>query len=420
MKALLVGSGGREHALAWKLAKEGWEVLVAPGNAGIALNFAIVGAPVHDRMQLLEAATAFGPDLVIIGPEDPLIAGLADMFRENGYAVFGPGMDAARLEGSKSFSKDMMKRAEVPTADYQTFSHSGQAIEYLQEKFDLGKQVAVKASGAALGKGVVVCSTFEEAREATIGMLDEHVMGDAGKSVVIEERLFGREFSLLTVVSGNKIVSLPVAQDYKQIFDGDEGPNTGGMGTYSPVDWLTQDTVLETEDRVVRPILKLFSDLGIDYRGTLFSGLMLSDGDVKCLEYNVRFGDPEIQTIVRRLESGFGDLLMAAASGVELVAPVVSQQSAVTVVCASAGYPGDIEKGQPITMGDMPAGVEVFYAGVAKGGDGGLVTSGGRVLGVSAVGETLESARELAYLGVDQVEFAGNQYRSDIGSGAIR
>ena len=416
MKAFVIGGGGREHALAWKLGQEGWEVLVAPGNGGMATEFETADVPVNDRMRMLELCQEFGPDLVVIGPEDPLIAGLADMFRENGFVTFGPGADAARLEGSKAFSKDLMKRGEVPTAEYQVFAHSAGAEEYIDSRFADGRQVAVKASGAALGKGVVVCETPEEAKAAARSMIDEGAHGQAGRTIVVEDRMMGREFSLLTLVSDEGIFSLPVAQDYKRIGDGDVGPNTGGMGTYSPVAWLDDGVVAETEERIVQPILGALKELGVSYRGVLFSGLMVEHGVPKCLEYNVRFGDPEIQSVVRRLGNGFGDALLAVAQGEAIPEVPVLDQAAVTVVAASGGYPGSYEKGVPISMGAMPKGVVVFHAGT-KLVDGGLVTSGGRVLAVSAVGKDVASARALAYEGVGAVEFEGKVCRSDIASG---
>lgn len=415
MKVLVIGSGGREHALAWKLSAEGWDVLVAPGNAGMARHFAVGDSSANDRMRLLELCKSYDPSLVLIGPEDPLISGLADMFRENGFSTFGPGVEASRLEGSKSFSKDMMKRAGVPTADYQSFSNSDLAKEYVRSRFSMGQQVAVKASGAALGKGVVVCESEGEAIEAVSMMMDSGGLGEAGRTVVIEDRLIGREFSLLTLVSDQGMMSLPVAQDYKRVFEGDLGANTGGMGAYSPVDWLDSGVVAGVEEEVVRPITRLFEDLGISYRGVLFSGLMVGEDGAKCLEYNVRFGDPETQTVMRRLGAGFGDALMAVANGGAIPPLQVLDNASVTVVCASEGYPGHYQKGAAITIGDMPDEVEVFFAGVGEE-DGGLITNGGRVLSVSATGSTVESARSRAYEGVGQIQFDGLHVRRDIAS----
>lgn len=415
MKVMVVGSGGREHALAWKISGEGHEVLVAPGNPGCGEVAALANVPVHDRQALLAATTEFGPDLVVIGPEDPLISGLADMFRANGFPTFGPNADAARLEGSKAFSKDMMKRSNVPTADYQIFSDPVAAKEFAVSRFGQGGQVAIKASGAALGKGVVVCETEDEAVASIERMLLGREFGEAGRTIVIEDRLFGRELSVLTLVAGDKLQSLPVARDYKQIGDGNTGPNTGGMGAFAPVPDADPGIVGMCEEEVVRPILQTLGQLGIEYRGVLFCGLMVTPSGVKCLEYNVRFGDPETQTVLRLVESGFTDALLACALGGEIPPVTYSDQASVTVVVASQGYPGEPVKGAPVQIGPVSEGTKVFHAGTSVN-DGALVTSGGRVLSVSATGRTLAEAREAAYQGVGQIQFAGMQFRTDIGA----
>lgn len=414
MRICVIGGGGREHALCWKFDLEGHEVFCAPGNPGIAEVATVADHAVHDRKAILDWVNEVKPDLVVVGPEDPLIAGMADMFRENGFDVFGPGQGAARLEGSKAFSKDMMKRAGIPTAKYQSFSDPVAAREYASAEFGAGRPVVVKASGAALGKGAIVCDSVEEAHVAIDSMLVAMELGEAGRTVVLEERLSGREFSLLTLVSGKEILSLPVAQDYKRIADGDEGPNTGGMGTYSPVEWVSEELVRETEDVVVRPILASLAELDIDYRGVLFSGVMLSDGVPYCLEYNVRFGDPETQSVVRRLGDGFAESLLACARGESIPAVQVLDDAVCTVVVASEGYPGDYEKGREIEIGELLDGVEIFHAGTRLVGED-LLTSGGRVLAVSATGVEADEARAKAYAGVGAVRFEGMQYRRDIG-----
>jgi phosphoribosylamine---glycine ligase len=414
MKICVIGGGGREHALCWKFADEGHTVFCAPGNPGIAEIATVANHAILDRKAILDWANEVKPDLVVVGPEDPLIAGMADMFRENGFHVFGPGQDAARLEGSKAFSKDMMKRAGIPTAKYQAFSDPVAAREYAAVEFAAGRPVVVKASGAALGKGAIVCDSVEEAHAAIDSMLVAMELGEAGRTVVLEERLDGKEFSLLTLVSGSEIWSLPVAQDYKRIGDGDEGPNTGGMGTYSPVDWVSADMVSATEDAVVRPILASLAELNIDYRGVLFSGLMMSDGVPFCLEYNVRFGDPETQSVLRRLGDGFAEALLACAKGDAIPAVPVLDEVVCTVVVASEGYPGDYARGRAIEIVEVLDGVEIFHAGTKLVGDD-LVTNGGRVLAVSATGADAEEARAKAYAGVGAVRFEGMQYRKDIG-----
>jgi phosphoribosylamine--glycine ligase len=425
MRILIIGGGGREHALAWKLARE-HTVYACPGNPGIAqVAECIVGDPLSTAIQLR-------PDLVVIGPENPLIEGLADRMRVEGLTVFGPGADGAQHEASKAFSKTLMQEAGVPTAPFSIHTDAASARMAAKARFDVGQSVAVKASGAALGKGVVVCDTYEEADDAIAMMLEDRDLGEAGDTVVIEDRLRGWEFSLLSVVSGTEFVSLPVAQDYKRALDGDRGPNTGGMGTYSPVAKVDDDLVRKAEDGIVRPMLVAMKDHGIDYRGVLFSGVMVVDGEPMCLEYNVRFGDPETQTVMRRLGPGLGELLYAAAKGQPLTSVSVDVPSAVTVVLASSGYPGGYAKGVPISIpGDLDESVVVFHAGTADAlrespapeisnlrtnhrGEGEFVSAGGRVLGVSATGATVAEARARAYAAADRIAFEGKMLRRDI------
>lgn len=407
MRILVVGSGGREHALAWKLSEE-HEVVCAGGNPGIAVDVAV--APADDLVTL-----AKGFDLVVVGPEDPLVDGLGDRLRAAGIACYGPGADGARLEASKAFSKATMAAAGVPTADARTFDDSDGAVAYARDRFAEGRRVVVKASGNALGKGVVVCEGFEEAERAVGTMMRDRAYGAAGDTVVIEDRLVGPEFSLLTIVGDGGFFSLPVAQDHKRAFDGDRGPNTGGMGTVSPCGWVSEDLVRETEARVVAPILAELRRQGVSYRGTLFSGLMVQDGTPYCLEYNVRFGDPETQSVMLRLGRGLGDALYAAATGAPIPPLETLDNAAVTVVVASGGYPGAYAKGLPITVGALPEGAKLFHAGTALR-DGGLVTSGGRVIGASASAPTMAEARRLAYAAAAAVRFEGAFIRGDIGA----
>ena len=408
----MLGSGGREHALCWRLAQDA-EVVCAPGNGGIAREFDCRSVPLADHDAVVDLARSVAPGLIVVGPEDPLVAGLGDGLRAAGFRVVGPGAAGARLEASKAFSKAAMIEAGVPTAMATVCRETASALDAVRASFGAGRQVAVKASGAALGKGVVVCETLEEAEAAVRFMLEDGALGDAGSEVLIEDRLVGREFSLLTLVSGTSFASLPPAQDHKRLGDGDTGPNTGGMGTFSPVPWVDEALVAKTEDRIVRPMVAWLAAQGVDYRGVLFSGLMVVDGEPYCLEYNVRFGDPETQSVLRRVGGGFWEAFSAVADGRPVPAPEILDQSAVTVVMASGGYPGSYPKGVPIRIGPLPDGVQIFHAGTAPGADG-LVTSGGRVLGVSAVGASLESAREAAYAGVAQVSFEGATFRWDI------
>ena len=413
MRILIVGSGGREHALAWKLSQEA-EVLVAPGNAGIAQDVECVSVLGSDFAGIGELAKSRQVDLVVVGPEDFLIDGLADSLRSQGVAVYGPGKAGARLEASKAYSKQLMDAAAIPTARYRSFDDPARAKEFARELAGEGAMPVIKASGNALGKGVIVANTLEEALEAIDLMLIDREFGAAGSTVVVEERLMGFEFSLLTVCSGTYFHSLPVAQDYKRALDGDRGPNTGGMGTFSPLPSVSADMVRQAETTVVKPMLDHLTAQGIDYRGTLFSGFMVQDGKPYCIEYNVRFGDPETQTVMRRLGGGLGQALLSAAKGEPIPAVEVEDHAAVTVVMASGGYPGGYEKGIPIHIpSDLPSEVKVFHAGTSLK-DGRLVTSGGRVLGVSAIAEDLAKARSTAYETCRRIEFSGAFYRHDI------
>ncbi|MEI7578281.1 MAG: phosphoribosylamine--glycine ligase [Armatimonadota bacterium] len=411
MRILVVGSGGREHALCWKLAQEA-EVICAPGNAGIAEEVECVNIPTNDFHSLLNLIKAREIDLVMVGPEDPLVAGLADAVREAGILCFGPGRAGAQLEGSKAFCKAMMQRAGVPTAEYQVFVDAEAAKAYAKTKYTTGSKLAIKASGNALGKGVIVAETLAEAEEGIDAL---KALGEAGKTLVLEEKLEGKEFSLLTITNGIEIYSLPVAQDYKRIHDQDQGPNTGGMGTFSPVDWVTAEIIEQTERETVLPILQTLREDGIEYRGVLFSGLMQTAKGPMCLEYNVRFGDPETQSVLSRLGNGFAEALRACASGEPIPSIEILNNAAVTVVAASAGYPGDYEKGKVITINPLLENVKVFHAGT-KLESGELKTSGGRVLAATATAPTQQEARAKAYEALAMIHFDGMQARTDIGA----
>jgi phosphoribosylamine---glycine ligase len=418
VRVLVVGSGGREHALAWKLAQDS-EVLAAPGNPGIAEEVECVDVGVQDRDAIVQLCGARDIDLVVVGPEDPLIAGLADELRQHGLSVYGPGREGALLEGSKAFSKGVMREAGIPTARFGMFSEVESAKRFARQLADSGSMPVVKASGNALGKGVVVARSLAEAESAIDSMIVGRQFGTAGETVVIEERLTGYEFSLLTICAGKDFVSLPVAQDFKRVRDGDHGPNTGGMGSYSPVPAVPPDLVRSAEETAVAPLLDYLKSKNIDYRGTLFSGFMVQSGQPYCLEYNVRFGDPETQSVVRRLGSGFAAALKAAADGNPIPPIEVLDNHAVTVVLASSGYPGAYPKGIPVSLPEfLEPSVKVFHAGTTIS-DGRLVTNGGRVLGVAAVGESLEIARETAYDACERIEFEGKYYRRDIAAAAL-
>jgi phosphoribosylamine--glycine ligase len=405
MRVAVVGSGGREHALADVLGRSA-SVVVTPGNPGIPGS---VATPPED----------LDVDLVVIGPEAPLVDGLADRLRARGVAVFGPGADGARLEGSKAWMKEMLVAAGVPTARHGAFTELEPALEFLDT---LGDLFVVKTDGLAAGKGVLVTTSRPEAREAVGQYLSGVAFGDAGRRVVIEEGLRGPELSVLAIVDGTRAVALAPAQDFKRIGTGDTGPNTGGMGAYSPVPIAGPDVVGEVMSRGVEPTLAELRRRGIDYRGVLYAGLMLTPDGPKMLEYNVRFGDPETQVVVPRLSSDLAELLADAAGGCLRTEPRFVDDPAVTVVCAAEGYPGALRPGDVIKGLDAARrveGVTVYCAGVAAGPDGALVTAGGRVLAVTAMGPTLRAARARAYEAVGAIHWPGLQFRTDIAEQAI-
>ena len=405
MRVCVVGSGGREHALAHVLRRH-HEVVVTPGNPGIPGS---VSTP----------ATEIDADLYVIGPEAPLVAGLADDLRAMGRLVFGPGADGARLEGSKAWMKDVLVSAGVPTARHGTFTEVDAAFSFLDS---LDGMWVVKTDGLAAGKGVVVTTSIDEARDAVREYLSGAAFGDAGRTVVIEEGLTGPELSVLAICDGSRAVALAPAQDFKRVGDGDAGPNTGGMGAYSPVP-VADDAVVDMVMREgVEPTLAELRRLGIDYRGVLYAGLMLTPNGPKMLEYNVRFGDPETQVVLPRFTSDLGELLAAAADGSIDAAPTFDDGAAVTVVCAAEGYPREVRTGDRIEGLDAARavpGAMVFCAGVAADADGQLVTAGGRVLTVTGQGATIASARQTAYDAVSCISWPGMHHRNDIASAAI-
>ncbi|CAB4624098.1 unannotated protein [freshwater metagenome] len=405
MKICVVGSGGREHALATVLRRQ-HDVVVTPGNPGIPGS---VSTP----------ATGIDADLYVIGPEAPLVAGLADELRAAGRLVFGPGADGARLEGSKAWMKDVLVEAGVPTARHGTFTDADAAFAFLDT---LDGLYVVKTDGLAAGKGVVVTTSIDEARESVRDYLSGSAFGDAGRTLVIEEGLTGPEISVLAICDGQRAVALAPAQDFKRIGNGDTGPNTGGMGAYSPVPVATDDVIAMVMNDAVAPTLATLRAKGIDYRGVLYAGLMLTPTGPKMLEYNVRFGDPETQVVLPRVTSDLGELLASAAAGDLGAAPTFDDGAAVTVVCASEGYPRDLRLGDRIEgldAAESVPGVSIFCAGVDADARGELITSGGRVLAVTGQGATISEARERAYAAVAHINWPGMQYRSDIASAAV-
>jgi phosphoribosylamine--glycine ligase len=420
MKVLVVGGGGREHALCWKLKRSDSvnEVVCAPGNPGIAADARCVNVGAEDIDGLMALAADEKPDLVVIGPEVPLVKGLGNKLRTAGFPVYGPDRAAAELEGSKSFSKALMEEAGVPTAKFETHVDPDKAEVLIRA---WGAPIVIKASGLAAGKGVIVAHDVEEAVAAARDMLSGNSFGEAGSQVVIEECLIGEEASCLFIVSGDTILPMASSQDHKALLDGDLGPNTGGMGAYSPAPCVTEtvaDAVLET---IARPIITALKNRGAEFIGTLYAGVMLTESGLKTLEFNVRFGDPECQPLMSRLKSDLGEVLLAAAEkrleGVELE---WEAGSALCVVVSSDGYPASFEKGQAIGGIDKveAAGTTVFHAGTAEK-DGVIVNNGGRVLGVTAVAATVKEAQRTVYGALEKLDWPGGFYRKDIGYRAI-
>jgi phosphoribosylamine---glycine ligase len=413
MKILLLGSGGREHALAWRLAREGHEVVAAPGNPGIAAVAECAAVALTDHAAVLALARARAVDLVLVGPEAPLVAGIADELRAAGAAVFGPGRQGARLEGSKVFSKEFFARHGIPTAAFRVARSAADVDAAIAE---LGEALVVKADGLCAGKGVELCGSAAEVRAAARAMLDGR-FGDAGRQLVLEQRIAGREVSTLAVTDGRRLEVLQSAEDHKALCDGDRGPNTGGMGTVSP-SWSSADIDARIRRDILEPTVAGLAAEGLDYRGVLYAGVMVDpQGRPWLLEYNCRFGDPETQPLMMRLEGELGALLLGAARGA-LPSGAVSwdPRVAVCVVVAAAGYPAAPRLGDVIGGAEAAWGPDValFHAGTARRG-GQLVTAGGRVLGVTALGSTVEEARQRAYQAADAVELDGKQLRRDIG-----
>ncbi len=425
MKVLVIGGGGREHALAWKLAQSPkvQAVYVAPGNGGTAVDPALVNLPITDVAQLRQWALDEKVALTVVGPEAPLAAGVVDAFRAAGLRIFGPTRAAAQLESSKAFSKAFMKRHGVPTAAYETFTDAAQAHAYVDR---MGAPIVVKADGLAAGKGVVVAMTAAEAHEAIDFMLLDNKLGvthnEGGARVVIEEFLQGEEASFIVLCDGKNVTALATSQDHKRLLDADQGPNTGGMGAYSPAPVVTPAVHARAMREVILPTIRGMEKDGIPYTGFLYAGLMVDpQGDVKTLEFNCRMGDPETQPIMMRLKSDLVDVMMAATSeGLDQVELQWDRRTALGVVMAAAGYPLAPRKGDAVT--GLPAAMEdamVFHAGTAMDGDR-LVTSGGRVLCVTALADTVKAAQQRAYEVVRGIRFDGAQWRSDIGFRAVK
>lgn len=417
MKVLVVGGGGREHALAWKLAQSPRlsKLYCAPGNAGMAELGEMVDIGAEDIPALEAFAVSQGIDLTVVGPEMPLVNGIVDVFSAAGLKVFGPSREAAQMEGSKAFAKRLMLEAGIPTGRAEIFEDYDSALKYLRS---LGAPVVVKADGLAAGKGVIIADNLETAEEALRECMVDGRFGSAGSQVLIEEFLEGQEASLLTLVDGETILPLAPAQDYKRIGDGDAGPNTGGMGSYCPVPALDPATYNRVVEEVLQPSASALVKRGIHFRGILYAGVILTADGPKVLEYNVRFGDPETQAVLPRLRSDLLEAMLAVAEGrLSGLTLDWSDEPCVTLVMASGGYPGDYEKGFVINGLEEAAamdGVAVFHAGTRLDGDGRVVTAGGRVLNVSGWGRDFAAARDKAYAAAAKITFEGAYYRTDI------
>ena len=421
MKVLVTGSGGREHALAWRIAQSSAveKVFVAPGNAGIELEEKLQNVSISpmDFDALIEFAQSEKVDLTVVGPEDPLVAGCVDRFAEAGLKCFGPSKSAAQLEGSKSFTKAFLKKFRIPTGDYRVFDEIEAADEYLDTQIP---PIVIKADGLAAGKGVVIAQSRGEAKTTVADMLSGNVLSGAGSRVVIEEFLEGEEASFIIIADGENFLPFATSQDHKAAYDGDTGPNTGGMGAYSPAPVVTEEVFNSTIDQVIRPTLQGMKDEGYPYTGFLYAGLMIDrDGRPRVIEYNCRFGDPETQPIMSRLETELVSLMVAAIDGrLNETEIAFDPRVALTVVMASGGYPGSYENGKVISGLEEVEGAKVFHAGTTMQ-DGEVLTNGGRVLGVTALGSSALEANEKAYAAVNQISFLGAEFRTDIGYRAI-
>jgi phosphoribosylamine--glycine ligase len=422
MKILVVGSGGREHALVWKIkqSKKVKKIYCAPGNAGISRMADCVDISATDVKKLLKFAKKEKIDLTVVGPESSLVAGIVDVFEKNGLRIFGPTMKAAELEGSKVFSKEFLEKYKIPTAPFKVFKDSDKAKKYIDSH---GAPIVVKADGLAAGKGVIVAQTVEEAKHAVDHIMADKAFGSAGDTIVIESCLTGEEASFIAFTDGKTVLSLPTSQDHKAVYEKDQGPNTGGMGAYSPAPVVTDQVADFVMNRVMLPTVKGLEAEGRPYKGMLYAGLMIDGDTINVLEFNCRFGDPEAQPLLMRLKSDIVDIFEAAIDGrLDRVEMKIDPRPTVCVVMSSGGYPGPYENGKVInglTKASECKGVEVFHAGTARKG-GRVVTNGGRVLGVTAVGNTLKEAIARAYSAVDEISWTNCYCRRDIGEKALR
>jgi phosphoribosylamine--glycine ligase len=421
MKVLVVGGGGREHALVWKIAQSPKvsNIYCAPGNAGISEQATLVPIKANDLNGLLNFASREKIDLTIVGPEEPLTKGIVDLFESKGLTIFGASQKAAELEGSKAFAKEMMKKYRIPTSLCEIFDDPKKARDYIRRQ---GAPIVVKADGLAAGKGVILCKTVEEALKSVDQIMVEKIFGEAGNRVVVEEYLVGEEASYIAFTDGKAILAMASSQDHKQVFDGDQGPNTGGMGAYSPAPVVTDDVHEKIIEKILRPIIQGMGEEGRPYKGVLYAGLMIHEGHPKVLEFNARFGDPETQPVLMRMKGDIIPILGACIEGnLSRYKIEWDSRAAVCVVMASKGYPGDYEKGEPISGLKEVSQMEdifVFHAGTALK-DGQMSTNGGRVLGVTGLGKDIPRAIERTYQAVQKISWEGVHYRKDIGQKAL-
>jgi len=422
MRILVIGSGGREHALVWKIKQSKLcdKVFCAPGNGGIVQDAECIDIKAGDIPRLLEFAKKEKIDLTVVGPEIPLCSGIVDEFENNKFKVFGPDKRSAQLEGSKAFSKQLMAKYKVPTADFKIFDNPDEAKKHIREK---DAPCVVKADGLAAGKGVVVAKTIEEAEKAVDSMLIERIFGDAGNKIIVEDCLEGQEASILIITDSKEVIALASAQDHKRINDFDQGPNTGGMGAYSPAPVVTRELLKEISDKVIYRTIDGLAKEGITYKGVLYAGIMITKNGPMTLEFNVRFGDPETQAILPRLKSDLVEIMLATCEQKlsRLRTLEWDERSCVCVVCASKGYPGEYVKGKEIFGLNEAAkmkDVMVFHSGTKKQGDK-ILTDGGRVLGVTGLGATIKESIDRAYQAVGKISFEGMHYRKDIGRRAL-
>jgi len=414
MKILIVGGGAREHTICWKLNQSDkvTKMYCAPGNAGIAQIAECINIKAEDIEEITKFSVAEKIDMVVVGPEGPLVSGLVDMLMENGIRAFGPNKKGARLEGSKSYSKDFMKKYNIPTAKYETYTDSQKALEGLQ---NFNTPIVVKADGLAAGKGVLICQTIEEAEDAVNSIMKNKQFGDAGSTVVIEEFLDGTETSLLCFVNGKDIIPMESARDYKKAYDGDKGLNTGGMGCFSPNPIYTESLKRYIKENILDTTLNGFIKEDMDFRGILFIGLMITGDEAKVLEYNTRFGDPETEVVLPRLKSDLCSVMEKTIDGTLTSDDLQwTEEESATVILASGGYPESYEKGKVITGLDLVDDDVIVFHGGTKLSDEKVLTDGGRVLAVTALGDTIEEAREKVYKNIEKVKFEKMEYRKDI------